>query len=84
MHPEPAAACLPPFSLSGSAAQCDQQNHPKAQPQGSDNADYKTANLFWGPKTGPALHVLYRGRIAALQVRYQKSKYFCIENTYCA
>lgn len=44
MHPEPATAYLSP---SGSAAQCDQQDSPQVQPQGSDNAANKTANSVW-------------------------------------
>lgn len=49
MHPGPAAAHLSPFSP-GSTAQCDQQGHPEAQPQGSYNADYKTAYSLWAQR----------------------------------
>lgn len=94
LHPEPAAAGLPPFPPSGSAAQCDQWDHPEAQPQGPHKADYRTANSLWDPKTEHAHRGWYRGRLTVLWVLItrplltspqacdQKSKCFCLEKTY--
>ena len=65
MHPGPAAAHLPPFSP-GSAAQCDQQGHPEAQPQGPHNADYKTAYSLWAQRQDQLITYGIRKEMVAL------------------